>query len=57
MTGFEIYKDSENRWRWRFKFQDNIIAQTTDTYTTEYDCQIAIAAFKHLVPEAGIEVV
>ena len=45
---FEIYRDSSNKWRWRFKGGNGkIIADSSEGYESRRECEAAIEKVKH----------
>jgi uncharacterized protein YegP (UPF0339 family) len=57
MAKFEIYKDKQGEWRWRFKADNgyDIIADSGEGYINKYDCQRAIDLVKNLASNAEVE--
>lgn len=53
---FEIYKDVDDKWRWRFKSSGNyrIIADSAESYENRADCLHGVYVVKKQVANAEI---
>lgn len=44
---YHVYKDAQNKWRWRLKAANgNILADSGEGYTNKSDCLAGIASVK-----------
>lgn len=57
MAHFEVYKDSEGKYRWRLKSSGNnkIIADSAESYWLQPDCVNGIDLVKQQAPTADIQ--
>lgn len=56
MAKFQIYKDSKNEYRWRFRADNGrIVADSAEGYTTKQGCEDGIAIVKKQAPTATTE--
>lgn len=39
---FEVYKDKKEKWRWRFLVDNNIVATSSDGYSSKFKCEQSI---------------
>jgi len=55
-TRFELYRDTDGKWRWRFVHRNgNILADSGEGYSRKTDAKQGIETIKQHGPEAPVE--
>ena len=56
MGKFQMYKDSNIQWRWRFRADNNqIVAASAEGYVNKQDCRNGIDILKKQTSNADVE--
>jgi uncharacterized protein YegP (UPF0339 family) len=54
MARFEIYRDEEGEYRWRFRADNNEVVASGEGYGSRDDCEHAVQLIKDQAPQAQV---
>jgi uncharacterized protein len=52
---FEIYRDADDEYRWRFRADNNEVVAAGEGYRSRDDCEHAVQMIKEQAPQAEVD--